>query len=124
MSANPYFFLVILVLVVHLFFNLWVIFGAAVTRERPALVPLHIVSVIYGAVIQNGPWPCPLTLAETWCEQRAGIVPYQGPFLLHYLDTFVYPHFPLLLLRLGAIVVCVVNLGIYTRRYLCQHHHA
>lgn len=124
MSTNTYFVLVILVLVAHLLFNAWVIFGAAVTRERPALVPVHIVSVIYAAVIENVPWPCPLTLAETWCEEQAGMVPYQGPFLLHYLDSFVYPHFPLALLRLGAIVVCLVNLAIYARRYMRHHHHA
>jgi hypothetical protein len=124
MGADLYFFLAILVLALHLFFNAWVILGAAVTRERPALAPVHILSVMYGAVIQNGPWPCPLTLAETWCEERAGMVAYQGPFLLHYLDTLVYPRFPLGLLRLGAIVVCLVNLAIYARRYMRQHHHA
>jgi len=124
MTADLYFFLSIVVLAVHLLFNAWVVFGAAVTRERPVLALPHILSVIYGAVIENGPWECPLTLAETWCEARAGMVPYQGPFLLHYLDVLVYPHFPLGLLRLGAIVVCLANLAIYARRYRQQHRHA
>lgn len=124
MTAQLCFLLAILVLVTHLLFNAWVIFGAAVTRERPRLVPAHILSVIYSAVIQNEPWPCPLTMAETWCEEHAGMVPYQGSFLLHYLDTFVYPHFSLTVLRMGAIGVCLANLAIYARRYSRQHHHA
>ena len=123
MNAGLYLFLAILVLSAHLLFNAWVVFGAAVTRARARLVPVHILSVIYGAVIQNEPWPCPLTLAETWSEEHAGIVPYQGPFLLHYLDILVYPDFPEALLRWGAIAVCAANLAIYARRYMCRHRH-
>src|SRR6266571_2143741 len=43
-------------------------------------------------VSELGPWACPLTLAENYFEARAGIAPYQGPFLLHYLDAIVYPN--------------------------------
>ncbi len=124
MTVDLYLSLTILVLAVHVFFNAWVVFGVAVTRERPVLAWVHILSAIYGAVIENAPWPCPLTLAETWCETRAGMVPYQGPFLLHYLDVLVYPHFPVGLIRLGAIGVCLANLAIYAGRYRRQHHHA
>jgi hypothetical protein len=126
MSAGVYLFLflAILVLLAHLLFNAWVVFGAAITRTRSSLVPVHILSVIYGAVIQNEPWPCPLTLAETWCEERAGLVPYHGPFLLHYLDMLVYPQFPEALLRWGAVAVCSANLAIYARRYVRKHHHS
>ncbi len=124
MSAHPYFVLAILVLGVHLLFNAWVVFGAAVTRERPALVRMHILSAIYGVVIENAPWPCPLTLAETWCEARAGMAPYQGPFLLHYLDALVYPHFPPRVISWGAIGICLANLAIYAGRYRRQHRHA
>jgi hypothetical protein len=37
------------------------------------------------------PWPCPLTDLENWFEGKAGVQPYQGGFLLHYLDKLVYP---------------------------------
>src|SRR5437870_13372659 len=64
-------------------------------RERAAgLAALHIVSVVYGIVAELGPWPCPLTLAENFFEARAGLLPYQGPFVLHYLDAIVYPNLP------------------------------
>jgi len=28
---------------------------------------------------------------ENWLEAKAGVQPYQGGFLLHYFDKFVYP---------------------------------
>lgn len=81
-------------------------------------------SVTYGAAIENVSWPCPLTLAEKWFEARAGMDPYPGSFLVHYLGSSVYPHFPLGLLRFGAVGVCLVNLGIYARRNVRQRHPA
>ena len=67
----------------HLVFILWVMFAALVTPRRRWLTALHLVSLVCGIVIELGPWPCPLTLAENFFEARAGIAPYQGPFLLH-----------------------------------------
>lgn len=110
-------FLAALALVVHLFFNAWVVFGAAVTEGRPTLERLHILSLLYGAVMENVSWSCPLTLAQKWFMAEAGTTPYQGEFIIHYLRVLVAPNFPLALLRWGAIGVLVVNLGIYARRY-------
>lgn len=116
MIADSYFLLALTVLIVHLAFNAWVVFGAVLTRDRPVLAGIHIVSVIYGAVMENVSWPCPLTIMENWAQAKAGLTPYQGPFLVHYISTFVSPNFPLVLLRVGAVAVCLVNLGIYAWR--------
>jgi hypothetical protein len=97
-------------------FILWVIFGAAVTRARPVLAALHILSLAWGLVIEIFPWTCPLTLAENWLEQRAGIAPYRGGFVLHYLDALVYPNLPPPLLTAAAALVFAINLIIYGRR--------
>lgn len=105
------------VLGVHLGFNVWVVFGAFFTRGRRRLSWLHILSVIYGATMEAVPVPCPLTLLEKWLGRRGGMVPYQGPFLLHYLNEIVYPHFPLRLLVWGAAGVCLANLSLYVWRY-------
>ena len=106
----------ILVLALHLAFILWVIFGALFTRGRPLLRRIHIFSLIWGLLIEIFPWTCPLTFAENWLEQRVGIVPYQGGFLLHYLDALVYPDVPPLLLTLAATVVVAANIVVYWRR--------
>ena len=106
----------ILVLALHLAFILWVIFGAFFTRGRPVLRRIHIASMVWGLLIEIFPWTCPLTYAENWLEQHAGMAPYQGGFLLHYLDALVYPDVPPLLLTVAAVVVVAVNAAIYWRR--------
>src|SRR5205809_391089 len=83
------------ILGLHLLFILWIVFGAAVTRCRPLLRWLHLGSLVWGILIEILPWTCPLTWAENWLETRAGIAPYQGGFLLHYLDALVYRTFRL-----------------------------
>jgi len=106
------------VLIVHLAFIAWVIFGAFFTRGRPRLAWAHVITIIYGIIAETTTLVCPLTLAENWCEARAGVSPYHGPFLLHCLDTTVYPRVPVVLLVTVAVAVCVLNLGIYARRFL------
>src|SRR5580700_5050653 len=82
----------VLALATHLTWILFVIAGAFFTRGRPRLTTLHIASLLWGMAVESGPWPCPLTLAENFFEARAGVRPYSGGFLLHYLDRIVYPN--------------------------------
>ena len=101
-----------LVLFIHLLFILWVVFGAFVARSRPVLLLLHMASLIWG-ILTELVWPCPLTLLENWLGQRAGIEPYQGGFLLHYLDKLVYPDVSANVLVIAGVSVCVLNLTYY-----------
>jgi len=103
-------------LLLHLLWILWVIAGALFTRGRPLLTIFHIASLIWGVIVEAGPWSCPLTLAEQFCETRAGVDPYRGGFLLHYLDATVYPDIPALWLVCSGIAVCVANLAVYLWR--------
>jgi Protein of Unknown function (DUF2784) len=79
------------VLFLHALFIVWVTFGAFLARSGLVLRWLHIASVVWGILIEFLPWPRPLTWLENWLEGKAGIHPYQGGFLLHYLDKLVYP---------------------------------
>lgn len=105
-----------LVLLVHALFILWVVFGAFCTRSHPVLRWLHIGSLIWGILIELFLWPCPLTLLENWFERKAGIQPYQGGFLLHYLDKLVYPNISAKALTIAGLLVCVLNLSVYGRQ--------
>ena len=107
------------ILALHLLFILWVVFGVVVTRRRPVLRWLHLGCLVWGILIEILPWTCPLTWAENWLETQAGVAPYQGGFLLHYLDALVYPNIPPGLLVGSGVAVCVINLGIYAVRF---HH--
>jgi len=106
------------VLLVHGLFVLWVAAGALVTRSRPVLRWLHIASLFWGILAEVTPWPCPLTIMENWLEGRAGIQPYQGGFLLHYLDALVYPDVPATVLMIAGVSVCALNLAVYARRFI------
>jgi hypothetical protein len=108
--------LVVLVLSVHLLWILWVIFGALFTRGRPGMAAFHIASLLWGIVVETGPWPCPLTLSEQYFQLRAGLTPYRGSFLIHYLDRVVYPDVPVLVLTVGGVAVCGINLLVYLYR--------
>src|SRR5258708_38578261 len=62
-------------------------------------------------VIELLPWPpCPLTVAETQLEVRAGVVPAHGPFPVHVLDAIVYSDPPEWLVVGVAVFVCVASL--------------
>ncbi|HUO25313.1 MAG TPA: DUF2784 domain-containing protein [Candidatus Aquilonibacter sp.] len=101
------------VLSAHLLFILWVIFGAFLSRGRRWLRGLHIACLLWGVLVEITSWPCPLTLLENWLEVRAGVSPYHGPFLLHYLDKTVYPDISPTLLTIAGVGVCASNLIYY-----------
>ena len=105
------------VLAVHLGWIVFVAAGSLWTRGRRVLTAVHIASLVWGIAVEAGPWPCPLTLLEQHLETLAGVDPYRGSFLLHYLDAIVYPDIPSWLLMAAGIGVCVLNLAVYARRY-------
>jgi hypothetical protein len=114
----------ILVLLVHLGWIALVIFGTLWTRGRPVLTALHILSLVWGIVVEAGPWPWPLTLAEQYFETRAGLAAYHGSFLLHNLDALVYPNLPAWLVTVAGVAVCALNLFIYAWRFLKWRNHS
>jgi hypothetical protein len=115
-ASSLYSSLATFVLFLHALFILWVVFGALLTRSRPTLRWLHVGSLVWGILTELLPWPCPLTVLENWLEAKAGVQPYQGGFLLHYLDKFVYPDISATVLTIGGVIICVLNLAFYGRQ--------
>ena len=103
---------------------LWVIFGALWTRRRPWLALFHVLSLVWGIIVEIGPWPCPLTLAEQSFEAKASQHTWTGGFLVHCLDSTVYPNLPASVIIGFAVAVCTLNLGIYSWRFwqACHSH--
>ena len=92
MAISVFGILAVAILVLHLLWIAWVIIpGWLLTRNRRLLAWLHIGSLLWGVVMEVGPWPCPLTVAEQWLQRRAGWAAYQGSFLIHYLEIVIYP---------------------------------
>ena len=105
------------VLFLHALFILWVVAGSLVTKGRQVLSWLHIGSLLWGVFAEVLPGSCPLTNLENWVETQAGVQPYQGGFLLHYLDALVYPNVSGTLLTVVGVGVCILNLAVYVRRF-------
>src|SRR5215471_590190 len=115
-ASGVYSALAVFVLFLHALFIMWVVFGAFLTHSRPILRSLHIASLVWGILTELLPWPCPLTVLENWLEARARVQPYQGGFLLHYLDKLVYPDISATVLTLAGVLVCLLNLALYGRQ--------
>lgn len=114
--------LALAVLCLHLAWILWAIAGALWTRGRPWWTAFHVLSLIWGIIVEVGPWPCPLTLAEQWLEMRTGGHTWTGGFLVHYLEAVIYPDLPGWLITAFGVAVCVFNLGIYAERLWKARH--
>lgn len=108
----------IVILCIHLLWIAGVIVGAFFTRGRPVWTGLHIASLVWGIVVEAAPVSCPLTLAEQYFETRAGMQPYHGSFLMHYLDAIIYPNLPYWVVGGVGIFICALNLWIYTHRFV------
>jgi hypothetical protein len=50
---------------------------------------------------------------ENCLEAKAGVQPYQGGFLLHYLDKVVYPDISATFLTVAGAIICALNLALY-----------
>lgn len=80
-----------LVLVAHLAFIMFVLFGGLLTLRWPTVALLHLPTVAYGAMIEFVGWTCPLTPLENDLRQAAGDAGYTGGFVEHYLLPLIYP---------------------------------
>ena len=103
---NPFAVLTAAILAAHFAWIAWVLFGWVLTRNRPWLRWVHMASLVWATIVEVGPWPCPLTILEQGLLARAGQTTYHGSFIVHYLETFVYPNLPSWLLTWFGPAVC------------------
>lgn len=79
------------VLLLHLLFIVFVVFGAALLWRWPQLVWLHLPAALWGATIAFTGGICPLTPLENRLRHAAGEQGYSGGFVEHYLMPLIYP---------------------------------
>ena len=90
----PYRLLADAVLLLHLGFILFVVFGALLLlkpRHRRRWLPLHLAAVGWGFLVEATGATCPLTWAEVYCRRLAGQAGYEGGFVDHVLLPLIYP---------------------------------
>ena len=79
------------VLLLHLGFILFVVFGALLVARRRALMPAHLLAAVWGFGIEASGAVCPLTYVENALRQAAGETGYGGGFVEQYVLSLIYP---------------------------------
>jgi hypothetical protein len=104
------------VLLLHLAYILFVVFGSLAVLRWPRMAWLHLPSVLWGAWVEYVDWTCPLTPLESMLHKLGGETGFSGDFIDHYLTATIYPEG---LTRTAQMVigtfVLVVNAAVYWR---------
>ena len=77
--------------VLHLTFIIFVIFGGFLTLKWRRLAFVHPLAALWGALIEFSGWICPLTPLEQKLRQGGGTAGYSTTFIEHYLLPVIYP---------------------------------
>lgn len=80
-----------LVLIVHLAFVVFVLFGGLLVLRWARLMWLHLAAVAWGTLTEFIGIVCPLTPLEVALRHLGGEAGYQGGFIDHYLTAVLYP---------------------------------
>ena len=78
------------VVVLHLLFILFALFGAWLVVRRIWVVFIHVPAVLWAAIVELAGWICPLTPLENALRSRGGGT-YDGEFVQQYLLPLIYP---------------------------------
>lgn len=80
-----------LVVLLHLAFVLFVLFGGLLVLKWPRVMWLHLPAAVWGAVVEFSGWLCPLTPLEYWLHEQGGETGYNSDFIAHYVLPVLYP---------------------------------
>jgi len=103
-----------LVVVAHLVFIIYALFGGLFGLWRKWSVFVHIPTAAWIAIIEFQGWICPLTPLENRLRSARGSSGYEAGFVDHYLIPVIYPAGLTrnIQFMLGAVAVAL-NLGVY-----------
>lgn len=79
------------VVLLHVAFVLFVVFGGLLVGRRAWVAWVHVPAAIWGVLIEYSGWICPLTPLENALRERAGETAYAGDFVTHYALPVLYP---------------------------------
>lgn len=103
-----------LVLLSHLLFAAFAVFGGVLALHNPAWPWVHIPAVLWSSIVNLMGWTCPLTPLEKSLRARAGQTGYTGGFIQHYVGRAVYPGgMPRRLEFVAGVSILVGNVLVY-----------
>ena len=103
-----------LVVLIHLAFIVFVVFGGLLLIRWRWLGMLHIPALIWALLLEFNSWVCPLTPLENRLRALAGADAYTAGFIEHYVMPVIYPPglTPNIQLFLGGALL-VINALVY-----------
>ena len=103
-----------LLVVLHLAFVLFVIFGGFLVLKQPRWAWMHLPAVAWGVCVELTGWICPLTPLENRLREQAGEAGYGSDFLTRYLLPVLYPEQLTRRVQLTlGLAVLAINLAVY-----------
>lgn len=102
------------VLILHLAFVLFVVFGGVLVLRYRKLVWLHLPALAWGIAIELAGWVCPLTPLENYFLRASDEAGYAGGFIERMISRVLYPVDLTPALRYGlASLLIAVNATVY-----------
>ena len=80
-----------LVVLLHLLFIVFAVFGGFVALRWPGVAALHLPAVLWAGLVELLGWTCPLTPLESRLRAGGGSAGYDASFVEHYVLPIVYP---------------------------------
>jgi hypothetical protein len=104
-----------IVVVTHLLFIIFALFGGLLVLWHPRLLWVHLPALAWGIIVEIAGFICPLTPLENNLRSRGGDQGYSGGFIEHYLEPVIYPPglTPGVQVVLG-IFLALVNIAVYS----------
>ena len=84
-------FLADLVMILHLAFVIFVVYGGLLLLRWRRVMWLHLPAAVWGAVVEFTGWICPLTPLENWLREQGDEASYRSDFIAQYLLPVLYP---------------------------------
>ena len=103
-----------LVVVAHLVFIVYALFGGLRGLWRKWSLWVHLPTAVWIAVIEFQGWICPLTPLENMLRSAGGASAYEAGFVEHYLIPVLYPPglTRTMQVMLGGVAIAV-NVAVY-----------
>lgn len=102
------------VLILHLGFVLLVALGGFLVLRWAPVAWLHLPAALWGAYVELNGRVCPLTPLEVLLRKRGGEDGYEGGFIEHYIQAWIYPEGLTRETQIAlGVAVFVINTAIY-----------
>jgi hypothetical protein len=103
-----------LVVLLHVTFILFVVFGGLLVLWWPKMPWLHLPAVAWGLLVEFTGSVCPLTPLENWLREQSGQTGYHSDFIAFYVLPILYPDDLTRGVQIGlGIAALSVNLALY-----------